>query len=33
MCGEILRDELAGEAGGAVEDDIEFRRRHILILR
>ena len=26
---EILGDELAGETGGAIDDDVEFRRRHI----
>jgi hypothetical protein len=29
MRGEIFGDELPGEAGGAVNDDVEFRRRHI----
>jgi hypothetical protein len=29
MRGEIFGDELAGEAGSAVDDDVEFRRRHI----
>ena len=29
MRGEIFGDELAGEAGGAIDDDVEFRRRHI----
>src|SRR5688572_22740801 len=26
---EIFGDELAGEAGGAIDDDVELRRRHI----
>ena len=32
MRGEIFGDELPGEAGGAVDDDVEFRRRHIKFL-
>ncbi len=32
MRGEIFGDELPGEAGGAVDDDVEFRRRHIQFL-
>ena len=31
MRGEIFGDELAGKARGAIDDDVEFRRRHILI--
>jgi len=27
MCREIFSDELAGEAGGAIDNDVEFRRR------
>jgi hypothetical protein len=29
--GQILRDELPGETGGAIDDDVEFRRRHFSI--
>jgi hypothetical protein len=31
MRGEIFGDELAGEAGGAIDNDVKFRRRHALI--
>ena len=33
MRGEIFGDELAGETGGAIDDDVEFRRRHITEFR
>jgi len=29
MRGEIFGDELPGEAGGAIDNDVEFRRGHI----
>ena len=28
LCSEVFGDELAGETGGAVHNDVEFRRRH-----
>ena len=31
MRGEIFGDELAGKTGGAIDDDVEFRRRHRLV--